>query len=83
MEKLLGGGLLRVEEQCSQVIVVGCGLAVAVGRAKVMLGLIPEGRYSGLEGGKVWHGRALMWVELVMENLQPYPYEHAHKCTQS
>ena len=58
MEKLLDGRLLRVEEQCSHVVVVGRGLGVAVGRAEVVLGLVSEGRHPGLEGGKVrvWEG---------------------------
>ena len=40
--ELLDGPLLRVEEQGSHVVVVGCGLGVAVGGTKIVLGFVPE-----------------------------------------
>ena len=42
MEELLDCLLLRVEQQGSHVIVVGCGLGVAIARTKVVLGLVLE-----------------------------------------
>ena len=42
MEELFDGLLLRVEQQGSHVVVVGCGLSVSVGGTKISLGLVLE-----------------------------------------